>query len=612
LEIKALPSDVVDQIAAGEVVDRPAHLVKELLENSLDAEASKIDVDISEGGRKVSIIDDGKGIFKEDLPLVFNRHATSKISASDDLWSLHTFGFRGEAIASISSVSEMEIISRRQGQEQAFKIECEFGKMSPVEPAATAQGTEVHILKLFENTPARKKFLKSDSAEVSQIKNVIKAVAMSHPQIQIRVKVNGKLFALWKPAKDFIDRAQQVLELKKLYYAVSEYEGFKVEIAFSDPGTTLRVSRQIWMFVQDRWVQDRTLQAAVMEAYRSLLMHGEYPYCVVKLTAPPDEVDVNVHPTKSQVKFTRQKEAFRAVHYCLREALEKAPWLQVKKTSHKNSNISVEPLAETLQFDQQAFTSTQFKQKSATAPDRVEGPAKSPNRFVQNRNLSRPPREENPSLEQLAAAGARESVEVPTSHFNLWSSLQVIGQVDLTYIVAQSDHSMFLIDQHAAHERVAFERLMAAWKSGKIEQQSYLLPLTIDLEEAEVEALKSYQADLQKMGLVIEQVGPTTISIESAPAIISEKGIVSALKKLAHEIVEKGGSFAIERAIADIFATMACHSVVRAGQALSTDEMKQLLADMDEFPLSSFCPHGRSVSVEKEFSQLEKEFGRRV
>lgn len=613
MEIQQLKSDVVDKIAAGEVVERPSHLLKELLENSIDAGATELEIEVSEGGKNLSVLDNGKGVLSGELPLVFARHATSKIQESDDLWKLSTFGFRGEALASISSVSRLDFISRRQGEPKAYKIHCEFGNVGDVIETSMQEGTWVQVSDLFTNIPARLKFLKSDSAEVTQIKNVVKAMALKYPAIQWKLKVKGQLVYMWQAEDSLLERAKKVLETDRLYENTFEYEGFKSHVIFSDPSTVVRVSRQIWTFVQNRWVQDRGLQAAVMEAYRSLLMHGQYPICFVSVQCPPDEVDVNIHPTKSAVKFVDAKKAFRVVHYALREAIEKAPW-HSGGSQEKPVAVDAPRYVETNQsFQDSSFTKTQFKQKQVSPVRHPHDPPTYQSGELTMADLKAAAvRETESSLDSILGDLEAEKAAPVEVREGFWSQLQVIGQVDLTYIVAQTQSKMILVDQHAAHERVAFERLMKSWNVGDIEVQSLLLPITVDMEEAEVEALLSVQEDLKTMGVEIEQEGPASLAIACLPSIIKEKGLVEALRRLATEVMEKGGSFALEKTIGDIFATMACHSVVRAGQALSLEEMKSLLKDMDEFPLSGFCPHGRSVSIEFPFVQLEKDFGRRV
>ncbi|MCX7979389.1 MAG: DNA mismatch repair endonuclease MutL, partial [Bdellovibrionaceae bacterium] len=277
MAIHVLPPDVVDQIAAGEVVERPAHMVKELIENSLDAGARRIEVDFSLGGRAVQVRDDGSGIDSEDLAKALDRFATSKIRSADDLWRLKSFGFRGEALASISAVSELTMISRPPGAERAARVKSTFGRRGAVESVGGDPGTTVVVENLFENVPARLKFLKSSAAEHTQIKNTLKALALSHPQVEFRVREEGKLIFAYSPGAR-LQRCEQVLEVKPLYEGSAECDGVKATVIFAAPDQVARSAKNIWIFVQNRWVQDRGLQTAVFEAYRGLLMHGEYPY----------------------------------------------------------------------------------------------------------------------------------------------------------------------------------------------------------------------------------------------------------------------------------------------------------------------------------------------
>ncbi len=625
--IELLRPEVRDQIAAGEVVERPAHMVKELVENSLDAGATEITIRVHQGGRRVEVQDNGRGIEPESLSMALDRFATSKIRDSEDLWRLRTFGFRGEALASLAAVSELTLISRTPDRNKAVRVKSSFGQKTEVEVTGGEAGTRIVIEKLFENVPARLKFLKSVSAENQAIKQMIKALALSHPQVEFRYYEDQKLSLIYQRTENPLERTQQVLDLAPLYEAFDEGDGWRVQIHFAGPDRVGKTSKNIWVFIQNRYVQDRALQAAVNDAYRSLLMHGEYPMAVVRLWAPEDQVDVNIHPTKSQVKFADASKAFRFVHHTLRHELEQAPWLSKNSAMTQLSqdlggtaaaDLGASPItSQALQFQDQALETVQFRTKDFTPSSMKTPSGKAYSSYVSERQT--PLRVED----LRAAAQSRQSQELseipslgknpqlsPTGGY--WSRLAVVGQVALTYIVAQDEDKMLLIDQHAAHERVAFERLMQAWQGGRIEIQEFLFPLALDLTAAQVEAVLLYESEMERLGVKMEQLGPSTLGIKSAPVFVKDSVFSSIVEKMADDILDKGGSFVFERKIVDICATLACHSVVRAGQSLSHEEMRSLLQQMDEFPLSSFCPHGRPVSVEWSFDRLEKDFGRRV
>lgn len=610
MSIHVLPPEVVDQIAAGEVVERPSHLVKELVENSLDAGATEVEIDFSRGGRFVRVSDNGSGILKEEFPLVFSRHATSKINLAQDLWALNSFGFRGEALASIAAVSRVTLFSSKG--DAAYQVKCEFGRLGSVDPTSRSQGTTIVIEDLFENIPARLKFLKSDASEHAAIKLTLKALALSHSKVSFRILQDGSLLYYFPKDQSPKERAESVLEISPLYEGRASRGDVHCTAYFADPNKTAKTSRQIWLFAQSRWIQDRSLQAAVMEAYRNLLMHGEFPICVAFVSTIPENIDVNIHPTKSQVKFLEAQDAFRAVQGALRESLEKAPWIPKMASSsyivnsdglqsssfvqgedsRKDLNDKL-PL-ENLSFSGQEFSQAQFRKKEFTQ--------------IQD-GIS------YAYLKQIGRTEIGNSLDVQSEKHGArgyWSSLEVLGQAGLTYLICQSTTGVVFVDQHAAHERVAFERLMSAWKGGRIEVQQFLFPLTIDLSEEKVEGLIKMVDSLKRLGIEIEQMGPSSVGVKAAPLLLKDRILSEEIERLAIDLVERGDSFNMEKAVGDVCARLACHSVVRAGQALSVQEMRQLLHEMDEFPLSSFCPHGRPVSVDYPFLKLERDFGRIV
>ncbi len=596
MSIQILPLDVVNQISAGEVVERPAHLVKELVENSIDAGSTLIHVEVAAGGRFLRVSDNGKGIKKDELQLALMRHATSKISKTDDLWALTTFGFRGEALASAAAVSDLTLTSRNQDSNEAFQVHSRFGVTSGIDSANRNSGTEIKIEALFENVPARLKFLKSDAAEFSQIKNVIKAMALANPQIEFKLINAGKLELFYTIKVNHLDRISEVLENPKMFENTSHRENYITKAFFSSPQDISKTSKNIWIFAQNRWIQDRGLQAAVMEAYRSLLMHGEYPICAVFLNCDPGNIDVNIHPTKSQVKFQSANLAFRSVQAALRDGLEPAPWIKKTMVASEVSDFT------------QNFKSNYFEPKTPTNLFFKDSSLMQTNQKKKSFDISSLNRIQMPEVKAEAIFNSE----------TYWSQFDVIGQINQTYIVCQKDDKMILVDQHAAHERVAFEKLMDRWKQShekniqeiKSDVQDFLFPLAIDLSAEKIEALMTVQVEMKNMGIDFEMMGPQVIGVKSSPTFIKDSVYPFVLEKMAQELLDHGGSHRLEIIIADIFATMACHSVVRAGQSLSHEEMKQLLSEMDLFPLSSFCPHGRPVSVEMSFHEIDKKFGR--
>lgn len=590
---------VIDQIAAGEVVERPAHMIKELVENALDAGANRLEIHIREGGREIQVSDNGWGMYAEDLPKAVSRHATSKIVAADDLFKLRSFGFRGEALASLAAVSEIWITSRPRSLDQATRLHVKFGELFEPERVSGPEGTSLLVRGLFDQLPARKKFLKSDSAELQQIRQVLKALALANPEVEFRVLEEGQLKFFWpklsRSLDDFLSRAEAILETKSLFGVDFFDEGIQIYGALSSPADVQRTSRQIWIFVQNRFVVDRALQTAILESYRNLLMHGEYPSCVLKIEVDPSFVDVNVHPSKSQVKFQDPALVFRKVVHALRTKLSQAPWQRSSVESPEDPPQALERKQDFFKTEGASFGSTSnyrsgdysFSQLSSFREPRAEASG-------------------NSTGDSLWTQSSLDEKPGP------WSRLRVLGQAQNTYILAQDEDKLVLIDQHAAHERVAFEKLKLSLSSpGVLPQQRLLLPLFGEFSEESLEALLKLQPELQAMRIEVEQTGPRTLGLLAHPVLLKPQKVLDGLVRLAESYIKFGQTTEFEQQWDHGLATMACHSVIRAGQALSTLEMESLLKQMDEFPLSGFCPHGRPVSVEYPFFELEKDFGRR-
>ncbi len=624
--IHQLPQDVVNQIAAGEVVERPAHLVKELIENSLDAGATEIELHFSEGGRFVQIRDDGYGIKSSELHLALLPHSTSKINSSADLWKVNSYGFRGEALASMAAVSDLTLISKPVNQKEGASLRSQFGQTEKLSSMSALNGTTVIVKNLFQNIPARMKFLKSEASETTAIKNVLKALALSSPHIRFRILNKNRLLFYWPKAKNLQERAKQVLSLENSFYTKSKYMDVHIEAVFCPPNHVAHNRRQMWFFVGGRWVsEDSTLYSAVLLAYRSLLMQGEYPIIVLNLNCRPEDLDVNVHPAKSKVRFKNSSLVFKAVQQSLRSVLEGTPWL---KMDHSKKKMQTE---KALTFpEQKFFTQTQFHKKksfsnftpspsferkdsslaSAIKGMKMELSGEVPN--GQERTMN--PSKQGSEVRDIEVGESKDlhASESGASKKNYWSSLDILCQAHSTYLIVQSSQAIIFIDQHAAHERVLYERLMRSWKKGESDVQNRLIPLVVNLDESLADGIFSVKDELSKIGLLMERSGPDSLVIHSSPCLLKDSAIQKVLTQLGEEMKSQGGSFAIEKKVSDLCATLSCHSAIRAGQVMGPGEIKELLVQMDEFALGSFCPHGRPVFVEYPLSRLERDFGRRI
>ena len=646
MSIRILNEEVINQIAAGEVVERPAHLVKELIENSLDAKARHIHLFVSDGGRQINLQDDGIGMNEKDLSLCIERHSTSKIQKEEDLWKLSSFGFRGEALASIAAVTKLSITSRLEGSEVALRLNCQFGqKQGPPQRCAGTIGTNLYLKDLFENTPARLKFLKSPHAEAGQIKRVIKAIALSHPQVEFKMKREKEVSLFYPQCESHLQRAKQVLEIENLYEGRIEKKDFEAHAIFAAPNESVKSRRQMWLFVQDRWIQDAGLQSSIVSAYTGFMMKGMYPQVVLFLTCPKKEVDVNVHPNKSTIRFTDNQLAFRVVYVCFRQALEKTPWLSQILGPQTNTS-SKETFSSSISNEEPSYTytsnanskslqkrhlslsssyasgglqlmgseKTHFQVKEAPLPYEKSGEKKDEQSKQNEQNITNIslPFEREISKENFVFNKKVEDspLSQPQKDKIAWGKLQILGQANLTYIITQSNNSIIFIDQHAAHERVLFESLMLAHQGEKMSSQQLLLPQALPFPRAYIEVLQKQQKNLEKLCIHLENTGPYQMSIVALPSLIKRSGIAEELKEFSEEILSMGGSSRIHKVIHNLCASIACHSSIRAGQAIDTKEIQGLLDKMDCFPLSSFCPHGRPVFVKYPFRKLEREFGR--
>ncbi|OGQ08082.1 MAG: hypothetical protein A3G32_08005 [Deltaproteobacteria bacterium RIFCSPLOWO2_12_FULL_40_28] len=561
--IQALSEGVINKIAAGEVIERPVSVVKELIENSLDALATNIEIEIQSGGKKSILVrDNGCGIPAHEMPLALKRHTTSKIRSDIDLENIATFGFRGEALASIGSISHLTFISKTQDN-PGYKIISEGEKIVEEGLCSHPQGTSVQVKYLFHQTPARLKFLKSDETELAHILDYVSKIALIHPHVFFQLSHQGrKLLSLQEGnsfKKRFLDFLPQADEL--VYEVSNSFQGIEITALLAHPNLSRPTHKVMNFFVNGRPVSDRIIHHAVMEAYRNFLMKGKYPYCAVFLTLPGAMVDVNVHPTKAEVRFSNSQLIHRAVYETLINKLREEPW---KQSVHEVNFQSPEIL--------QQETMSLFQPQ---------------NKIDENKS---------------------KTINVG-SHF--YQDLRVVGQVLGTYIVCESGNRLILIDQHAAHERLLFEQLKA--KDIKKDVQYFLVPNPVELKSAETLALKDKLVDLATLGFEIEHFGGNTFMVKSVPVLLNGRiNLNQLLFDLARDILEMGQLTSFTDHLHSILARISCHAAVRAHDKLDEKEMNHLLQNLDGKPGTTFCPHGRPVSVEIKEEELKRWFKRVV
>ena len=579
MQIQILSDEMASRIAAGEVVERPAAVVKELVENSLDAGATEISIGIEKSGSAViRVTDNGAGMAPEDLALAVERHATSKLKADDDLFRIATLGFRGEALPSIGSVSRMQIFSRPPGAPSGHCLAVDGGKKTPVRPAATAQGTTIEVREIFFNTPARRKFLKSPATELSHICDVVNRLALAHRQVHFRLEHAGRRIAEYVAVNDPKDRLHQVLgrEIAAGLVSLGGASGeIKVDGYLSAAPASFPNARHLYTFVNRRYVRDRVLTHALLFGYETLLMKGQYPAVVLFLELPFDAVDVNVHPAKYEVRFRRQGDVHDAVSRAVRVALQseaKAPLAPAATPwPMPFAGVREPPLT---------YTLAAGASRSNAAPDRAEI-------FTM------------PVVAENAQNG-------------FFSSLQVLGQILGCYLVCASPSGLALIDQHAAHERVAFEQLRRQLDAGKVEMQSLLMPQTVELTAGEMMLLEEKLEVMRSFGFLLEPFGPGAYAVTAVPALLPEGNYTGIVRQMVAELAEVDTSGRLRQHLEDRLATIACHSVIRAHRKLEPHEMRALLEALDRVDFATQCPHGRPVLVEWSQAELERLFRRVV
>ena len=592
--IVVLSEEIANKIAAGEVVERPASIVKELTENSIDAGATDISVELEKGGcQSIKVIDNGEGIDREDVALVFQRHATSKIQKFEDIYQVVSFGFRGEAMPSIASIARVELLTRRKDDLAGTKAILQAGIISEIVPAGCPVGTQIQITEIFANVPARRKFLKTEATEQGLCLDAITRLALAHPEIRFKVNVNGREAFTAPQAKDVSERIAMVMGEDFSNHRVSinaQNENVSLTGFISRPEFTKSNSKSIYLFVNKRFVRDNSVTHAVLSAYRQIIEARRYPAAVLFLDLPGDDVDVNVHPAKMEVRFKDS----RGIHDLVSKTI--AQNLTGAQLTGDNFVYRLTPREKTT-------TSSGFWRPKESLPAQSEG-------LFSRQNLQRT------ISDDLLKRSVNQSVPdvagdvTPVEKKITFTNSRYLGQFADTYLVFAGENGLVLIDQHAAHERIILERLKKT-AAQKIISQPLLMPEVVSLSPGQIALFAGYIDFLQEIGLEVEIFGRDAIVVKAIPAMLPQIQPRELISDIADQLGDQTSIPSLQEKKEKIFATLACRAAIKANHVLSGDEVTALCRDLEETPFNLTCPHGRPISISFPLSEIERLFKRK-
>ena len=586
--VRVLPAEIADQIAAGEVVERPASVVKELVENALDAGARAVTVELEQAGTAlIAVIDDGEGMGADDAVTAFARHATSKLQSVDDLGAIATLGFRGEALASIAAVSRTTLTTRRGGDLGGTRVVMEHGRLIEAREIGAPVGTRVEVAELFGNVPARRKFLKAPATEVGHVSELVTRTALAWPRVGFTLRHGGRVLVELAAVADDAERIHQVFGRERaaaMLPFAHRAGGALVHGWLSDSHLSLPSPRQVYTYVNRRYVRDKLVTHALLAGYSTLLMHGRYPAAAVFLEVPCAEVDVNVHPAKSEVRFRHGG----AVHELLARGVQARLRDQHGEAPRPTIGLGTVP-------------APQLPLHMPPRPDGAATAGGAPLSLVETPAAPYRPTAPLPAVEpgdaDAAAAG-------------FFASLRPLGQIFEGYLICEGRDQLVLIDQHAAHERVTFERLRAAYASGLVPRQQLLVPAVVELGPREAALLAEQLDTLDAVGFEVEAYGGGAFAVRAVPALLADGDAIALLRDVATDLVDVGRSRRLDQAAEAVLSRLACHSAVRVGQNMGPAQMRALLQAMDQVDFSGNCPHGRPAFLVLSRSDLERWFKR--
>lgn len=596
MPIQILSEQLIHQIAAGEVIERPASVIKELIENSIDAGARRIDVDIEEGGARLCRVrDDGSGIHRDELALALSRHATSKIMTIDDLERVGTFGFRGEALPSIASVSRMRLASRTRNDEVGFALTADNGSLSELEPASHPIGTTVEVRDLFFNVPARRKFLRAERTETQHIARMIERLALASFERAFSLSVAKKKTLDLSAAVSQLERERRVAQIvgdefmANALYIEHESAGCKLTGWICQPTFARGQPDLQYFYLNGRMLRDRLASNAVRMGYRDVIFHGRHPAYVLFLEIDPAQVDVNAHPAKLEVRFRDS----RYVHDFLFRTVER-----VLRATYAGANRDV-----AMPAPAPASTASLLGRSAAAEI----WPARGPTQSQFGLRVAEPAQRGFVPESHAGSPAPVHTHEHPHTHETPPLGF-AIAQLHGVYILAQAPDGLILVDMHAAHERTTYERMKRALESGAVASQPLLVPLPLSVAGAEADAFEEHAATLRRTGLEIERTGPTTLAVRAVPAFLTAAGVDELVRRIGADLVEHGTSRGVEEALNEVLGTIACHGAVRANRALTVPEMNALLREMERTVRSDQCNHGRPTWTFLSMGDLDRLF----
>lgn len=612
-KIVRLSPELANQIAAGEVVERPASVVKELVENALDAGASRIQVEIETGGMsRIAVSDDGAGMNAEDAVLALERHATSKIAKFEDLLVLHSFGFRGEALPSIASVSRFTLTTRERGTDEGVSVHIEGGATPEVRPVGAAPGTTIEVRELFFNVPARRKFLKATATESAHVGETVMLAALARPEVTMLLFRDGRMVREYLRADDHGARAMQAFPEEQLAAGSGERGPLRFRSFLAPPERARAGTVGLHLFVNARPVRDRALARAVAQAYGSVLEPGRYPIGVVYLELPPELVDVNVHPQKAEVRFADaravQDALTRELHLVLAKAFS-VPALGPRSFQFRAAQRDIAIPALSQLFARDASTGV-GREVSADAGDVLAGAREGSEDPRDASGNAGQPMITPPGRTLVETASAPSDLQALFAGAGFYAKLRYLAQSKAMYLICEAPDGLYVIDQHAAAERVTFHRLREAYRSRGVASQRLMVPELVELSPKEMSALESHTDELSKLGLEVRATGPHAAAIHAVPTLLARARPERLLRDALAE-ASRDAARPFSGAVDLVLATMACHGSIRAGDAISSEEATALLASLDAVDFSGHCPHGRPVVTRLGFEELERRVGRR-